>query len=79
MMDPTKQQHQILCKSQKKYDGDPGNDQTSVLGRKHELHMESPNSPRPKKVRQLKNKVNSMPIIFFTSTVNSAYYCDVLQ
>jgi hypothetical protein len=25
-MDPTKEQHQILCKSRKKSDGDPGND-----------------------------------------------------
>jgi hypothetical protein len=23
-MDPTKEQHQILCNSQKKFDGDPG-------------------------------------------------------
>jgi hypothetical protein len=35
-MDPTKEQHQMLCKSRKKCDGDPGNDQTSVRGRKHE-------------------------------------------
>jgi hypothetical protein len=25
-IDPTKEQNQILCKSQKKWDGDPGND-----------------------------------------------------
>jgi hypothetical protein len=35
-MDPTMEQHQILCKSQKKSDRDPGNVETSVQGRKHE-------------------------------------------
>jgi hypothetical protein len=30
-------------------DGDPGNDQTSVRGRKPEPYVESPNSVRPKK------------------------------
>jgi hypothetical protein len=52
----------------------------------------SPNSPRPKKERQVKSKVKSMLIIFFDfkgivheefvlagQTVNSAYYCDVLR
>jgi hypothetical protein len=43
-----------LYKSQKKYDGDPGYDYASILGRKHELYlsdgMESPNSLRPKKI-----------------------------
>jgi hypothetical protein len=52
----------------------------------------SPNSPRPKKARQVKSKVKSMLIIFFdikgivhkefflaSQAVNSAYYCDVLQ
>jgi hypothetical protein len=51
-----------------------------------------PNSPRLKKVRQVKSKAKSMLIIFFdikridhkefilaVQTVNSAYYCDVLQ
>jgi hypothetical protein len=54
--------------------------------------MESPNSPRLQKVRQVKSKVNSMLIIFSdikgivrkefvlaAQTINSAYYCDVLQ
>jgi hypothetical protein len=53
--------------------------------------MACPNSPRWKKVRQVKSKVKSMLIIFFVikvivhkefvlagKTVNSAYYCDVL-
>jgi hypothetical protein len=52
----------------------------------------SPNSPRLKKVTWVKSKVKSMLIIFFDikgivhkqfilagQTVNSAYYCDVLQ
>jgi hypothetical protein len=52
----------------------------------------SPNSPRPKKARQVKRKVRSMLIIFFDikgivhkefflagQTLNSAYYCDVLR
>jgi histone-lysine N-methyltransferase SETMAR len=51
----------------------------------------SPNSPRPKKARQVKSKVKSMLIIFFNikgivhkesflagQTDNSSYYCDVL-
>jgi hypothetical protein len=68
-----------------KCDRDPGNDQTSVQGRKHEPHTES----RPKKVRKAKNKVKSIPIISidikgivhkeFILAVNSAYYCDILQ
>jgi hypothetical protein len=33
--------------------------------RKHEPYTDSPNSPSPKKARQLKNKVKSMLIIFF--------------
>jgi hypothetical protein len=81
-----------LCKSQKKFDGDPGNDKTSVWGEKHELYTESPTSQKPKKARQAKGKVRSMLIIFFDfkgilqkefvlvgQTVNSAYYCDVLR
>jgi hypothetical protein len=52
----------------------------------------SPNSPRPKKARQIKSKVKGMIIIFFDikkivhkefnmagQTVNFTYYCDVLQ
>jgi hypothetical protein len=50
----------------------------------------SPNSPRPKKARQVKSKVNSIPCIFFDikgivhefvladQTVNSTYCSDVL-
>jgi hypothetical protein len=61
--DPTKEQHQILCKSKTKCD--PSNDWTSVRGRKQETYMESPKSPRPKKARQVKSKVKSMLIILF--------------
>jgi hypothetical protein len=64
-MDPTKEQHQILCKSRKKCDGDPEKDQTSVRGRKHEPHTERPDSPRPKEARQVKSEVKSMFIILF--------------
>jgi hypothetical protein len=52
----------------------------------------SPNTPRPKRARQVKSKVKSMLIIFFDikviaikefilagQMVSSAYYCDVLQ
>jgi hypothetical protein len=51
----------------------------------------NPNSPRLKKLRQMKSKVKCMLIIFFDikgsvhkdfilagQTVNSAYYCDIL-
>jgi hypothetical protein len=60
-------------------------------GRNHEPYMVSTNSPRPKKVTQVKSKVKSILIIFSHikgiihkkfvlagQTVNSAYYCDVL-
>jgi hypothetical protein len=65
VMDPTNEQHQILCKSQKTCKGDPGNDWTSVRGRKHEPYIDSLNSPRPKRARQVKSKVSIMLIIFF--------------
>jgi hypothetical protein len=91
-MDPTKEQHNILCKSREKCDGDFGNNRTSVWGKKHEPFTESPNSPRLKKARQVKSKVKSMLIIFFDikgivlkefvlegQTVNSAHYSDVLR
>jgi hypothetical protein len=91
-MDLIKEQHQIFCKYQKKCNRDPGNNLTSVWGRKHEPYKESPNSPRPKKASQVNSKVKSMLIIFFTcrglivhkefilagQMLNSAYYCDVL-
>jgi hypothetical protein len=53
--------------------------------------MESPNSPKPKKARQVKCKVKSMLIILFdikgivhkefvlaNQTANPAYYSDVI-
>jgi hypothetical protein len=59
---------------------------------KRVFEWKNPSSPRPKKVTQVKSKVKSMPITFFDikaivhkefalagQTVNSAYYCDVLQ
>jgi hypothetical protein len=61
-------------------------------GRKHEPYPESPNSPRPKKARQLKSEVKSMIIIFFDikgivhkeillagQTISAAYYCNILR
>jgi hypothetical protein len=52
-MDPTASVHHILCKYRRKCDGDPGNEWTSVRGRKHKPYtgvcMTCPNSPRPKK------------------------------
>jgi hypothetical protein len=59
-MDPTKEQHQLLFKSRRKCDGDPGNDWTSVWVRKHEPYTENPNSPRPKEKRQVKRKAKSI-------------------
>jgi hypothetical protein len=47
-MDPTGNVHQIVCKSQKKWDGHSGNDSADILAGKHELYTERPNSPRPK-------------------------------
>jgi hypothetical protein len=61
------------------------------MGRKHEPYTEGPNSPRPKKIRQMKNKARIMLVNFFDikgsvhkefilagQTVNSAYYCNIL-
>jgi hypothetical protein len=45
-MDPTQEQHQILCESQKKCEGDPS--KTRVWERKHEPYMESSKSLRQK-------------------------------
>jgi hypothetical protein len=86
-MDPKKEQHQILCKSWKKCDGDHGNDNTNVRGRKYELYVESPNSLGPRKVRQVKSKFKSILIILLDikdiihkefvlagQTLNSAYF-----
>jgi hypothetical protein len=64
-MDPTVSVHQILCRSRKKCNRDPGNNQKIVEGRKHEPYTGSPNSPRSKKARQVKSQVTSMVIIFF--------------
>jgi hypothetical protein len=70
-------------------------DESRIYGYDRETEQQSsqwksPNSPRPKKARRVKNKVKSMLIIFFETkgivnkefflagqTVNSAYYCDV--
>jgi hypothetical protein len=60
-MDPTKDMHHVLCKC----DGDPGNDYTSVRGKKRDPYTESPNSLRQIKARQVKSKLKSMLIIFF--------------
>jgi hypothetical protein len=86
--------HQMFCRSQKKWDGNLGNDQKSIRGRYHVPYRgvwKSPNSLKPKKVWQMKSKDKSMLIICFEmmeivhkefilagQIVNSAY-CDVLQ
>jgi hypothetical protein len=49
----------------KKRNGDPGNDYSSVRGRKLKPPTEIPNSPRQKEARQVKSKVKSMVVIFF--------------
>jgi hypothetical protein len=82
--------HQILFKSQK-YDWDPGNDYTSIQGRKHEPYTESPKSLTLKEARQVKSRVKGTLIILFDikgtvhkelvqagQTVNSTYCCDHL-
>jgi hypothetical protein len=61
----TKEQRQILCRSRKKPNGDPGNDWTSIRGRRHEPYMENPNSPQTEKGRTSENNVNNILIIFF--------------
>jgi hypothetical protein len=43
-------------------DRDPGNDQTSIQGRKHEPYTEIPNSVTQKKERQVKSRVKSISI-----------------
>lgn len=61
------------------------------MSRKQVFEYIIPNSPRFKKVRKVKNKVKSIPIIFFDvkkighkefvlvgQTVNSPYYLDVV-
>jgi hypothetical protein len=67
-MDPTKEKHQILCKSRKKCDGDPGNDKTIVRGRKREQYrgewMACSAQGRPQRAIQVKGKIKSMLIIF---------------
>jgi hypothetical protein len=47
-----------------KCDRDPGNIYTSVRRRKYEPYIESPNSPRLKKARQVKSKVVSACSLF---------------
>jgi hypothetical protein len=64
-MDSTKELHQILCRSQKNCVAEPGNDEINVQGIKHEPYTKGPNSPRPKKVRQVKSKAKSMLITFY--------------
>jgi hypothetical protein len=84
--------HQILCKSRKHCDGDPGNDCISVWGKSmsRTRRIKTPRDRR--KARQVKRKVKSMLIIFFDikgivhkefalagQTVISAYCCDDLR
>jgi hypothetical protein len=76
-MDPTKEQHQILCKSQKSA--------TETLPMiRQAFGEESSNSPRPKEARQ-EIKVKSMIIIFFDikgifqKNPSVTYCCDILQ
>jgi hypothetical protein len=64
-MDLTMEQHQILCRTWKKSDRDPGSDLRNVCGRTREPYTGSPNSPRQKEMRRVKSKVRSMLIIFF--------------
>jgi hypothetical protein len=64
--DPTKEQHQIVCKSLKDATyRDPGNDEESIRGRQHEPYTESTNPQAPKEVRHVKLNVKGTLIIFF--------------
>jgi hypothetical protein len=56
-MDLTKEQHQILRKSQEMLNGDSGNDLMSVRRINNEPYKKSPNSLGLKWVRQVKSKV----------------------
>jgi hypothetical protein len=87
-MDPTKEQRvsRVITGDESWiYSHDPGTKQRSS-------QWKSQNSPRLKKVRQVKSKVKRMLVIFFDikgivheefvlarQIVNSAYYCDVLR
>jgi hypothetical protein len=72
-----------LCKSRKICDGDPGNDSTSIQGRKQERKTKLIETERR---REVERKVKSMLFIFFDKefvlagqTVNSAHYFGVLD
>jgi hypothetical protein len=64
-MDPTKKQHQNFVQISVKLSQRPWQWISSVGERKHEPYPEGPNSPRPKKARQVKSKVKNVLIIFF--------------
>jgi hypothetical protein len=63
-MGPTKEQHQICTNLGKSVTETMTVIRETFRERKHELYTESPNSPRPKRSRQVKNKVKGMLIIF---------------
>jgi hypothetical protein len=72
----------FLLLSWKKCNGDAGNDQTSIQGRKHELYTERPDSTETKKARQVKSmfikRIVCKEIVLAGQRATSAYYCDVL-
>jgi hypothetical protein len=63
-MDLIKALYKIMCRSRKEYNGDPGNDQTSVWWRKHEPYtdvwMAYSVQDRPEKARRVKSKACSL-------------------
>jgi hypothetical protein len=89
----TASMHQILCHDATSLSRVITGDKGWIYGYEPaKQERKSPNSPRPKKVRQENSKVNSMLIIFSDikgivhkefivagQTVSSAYYCDILR
>jgi hypothetical protein len=70
-MNPMANMHHILCKSWKRCNGDPGNDYTSLQGRRHEPYMGVRMACLvwgrlgKKRARQVNSKVRRMLVIFF--------------
>jgi hypothetical protein len=59
VIDPTKEQCQILCRSQKNCDGDPGSDYTSIRARKCEpVHLRSKLTEAEKSEEQSQEHAN---------------------
>jgi hypothetical protein len=90
-MDLTASVHQILCKYWKKWNGDYGNDQTSIWGRKHDSKisawMEKSKLTKTIKAKTCEEHAHHFHIkrivykefVLTGQTVNSTYYLNILQ